>query len=45
MFIQCDTCNVWQHGGCVGIWADEEAPDSKSRCMARLNDRLLLREV
>ncbi|KAL7420776.1 Histone deacetylase complex subunit [Cryptotrichosporon argae] len=27
MMIQCDKCNVWQHGGCMGIWGDEEAPD------------------
>ncbi|KAJ9091435.1 hypothetical protein QFC21_007225 [Naganishia friedmannii] len=27
MMIQCDHCNVWQHGACVGIWGDEEAPD------------------
>ncbi|WVW84766.1 hypothetical protein I302_106801 [Kwoniella bestiolae CBS 10118] len=27
MMIQCDECNVWQHGECMGIWGDEEAPD------------------
>nr|ODN99812.1 hypothetical protein L204_02252 [Cryptococcus depauperatus CBS 7855] len=27
MMIQCDHCNVWQHGECMGIWGDEEAPD------------------
>lgn len=27
MFIQCDTCHVWQHGGCVGIMNDDETPD------------------
>lgn len=27
MMIQCDQCNVWQHGECMGIWGDEEAPD------------------
>ncbi|ORX37343.1 hypothetical protein BD324DRAFT_625760 [Kockovaella imperatae] len=27
MMIQCDSCNVWQHGPCMGIWGDEEAPD------------------
>ncbi|WVQ80701.1 hypothetical protein IAT38_002806 [Cryptococcus sp. DSM 104549] len=27
MMIQCDKCNVWQHGDCMGIWGDEEAPD------------------
>lgn len=31
--IQCDSCNVWQHGPCVGIWGDDEAPDGQSgRC-------------
>ncbi|OCF37237.1 hypothetical protein I317_00038 [Kwoniella heveanensis CBS 569] len=27
MMIQCDKCNVWQHGECMGIWEDWEAPD------------------
>ena len=27
MFIQCDKCHVWQHGGCVGIMNDDETPD------------------
>ncbi|KAI9634962.1 uncharacterized protein MKK02DRAFT_37837 [Dioszegia hungarica] len=27
LMVACDKCNVWQHGPCVGIWADEEAPD------------------
>jgi len=26
MFIQCDLCKVWQHGGCVGILDDNSAP-------------------
>lgn len=26
-FIQCDNCYVWQHGFCVGILNDEEAPE------------------
>ena len=26
-FIQCDTCKVWQHGGCVGIPYDSQNPD------------------
>jgi hypothetical protein len=30
MMIQCDQCNVWQHGPCMGIWDDEEAPDGES---------------
>jgi len=31
MMIQCDDCNVWQHGPCMGIWADDEAPDGASK--------------
>ena len=27
MFIQCDTCKVWQHGGCVGILNEEMSPE------------------
>ncbi|KAJ5833391.1 Zinc finger PHD-type [Penicillium riverlandense] len=27
MFIQCDSCKVWQHGGCVGIMDEETSPD------------------
>ena len=27
MMISCDTCNVWQHGPCMGIWGDDDAPD------------------
>nr|POF22212.1 putative histone deacetylase complex subunit cti6 [Quercus suber] len=27
MFIQCDGCGVWQHGGCVGIIEDDQTPD------------------
>ncbi|CEJ60192.1 hypothetical protein PMG11_08776 [Penicillium brasilianum] len=27
MFIQCDSCKVWQHGGCVGIMDEEMSPD------------------
>lgn len=34
MMIQCDHCNVWQHGACVGIWGDEEAPDGELRPLA-----------
>lgn len=26
-FIQCDNCHVWQHGYCVGIANDQEAPE------------------
>ncbi len=28
LFIQCDVCKVWQHGGCVGIMTDEMSPDN-----------------
>lgn len=27
MFIQCDLCKVWQHGGCVGIMDESTSPD------------------
>ena len=27
MFIQCDICKVWQHGGCVGILDETMSPD------------------
>ncbi|KAK4991635.1 Histone deacetylase complex subunit [Elasticomyces elasticus] len=27
-FIQCDSCSVWQHGGCVGIVDESSAPDT-----------------
>ncbi|KAF2818350.1 PHD-finger motif-containing protein-like protein [Ophiobolus disseminans] len=27
LFIQCDVCKVWQHGGCVGIMQEEASPD------------------
>ena len=27
MFIQCDSCKVWQHGGCVGIMDESMSPD------------------
>ncbi|KAH3906298.1 hypothetical protein HBH56_206400 [Parastagonospora nodorum] len=27
LFIQCDICKVWQHGGCVGIMSEEASPD------------------
>ena len=28
LFIQCDTCSVWQHGGCVGIFDEEKTPEN-----------------
>ena len=27
LFIQCDVCKVWQHGGCVGIMDVAMSPD------------------
>ena len=27
LFIQCDTCKVWQHGGCVSILDEPSVPD------------------
>ncbi|KAF2743321.1 hypothetical protein M011DRAFT_410818 [Sporormia fimetaria CBS 119925] len=27
LFIQCDTCHVWQHGQCVGIMDEASSPD------------------
>ena len=27
LFIQCDICKVWQHGGCVGIMDEAMCPD------------------
>ena len=27
LFIQCDMCKVWQHGGCVGILDEGATPD------------------
>ncbi|KUI54128.1 Putative histone deacetylase complex subunit cti6 [Cytospora mali] len=27
LFVQCDVCNVWQHGACVGIMSEESTPD------------------
>ena len=26
-FIQCDKCEVWQHGGCVGLFDESMSPD------------------
>ncbi|KAB8556621.1 hypothetical protein FH972_025658 [Carpinus fangiana] len=28
LFIQCDICKVWQHGGCVGIMDEAMCPDN-----------------
>lgn len=27
LFIQCDTCKVWQHGGCVGVMDETMNPE------------------
>lgn len=27
LFILCDGCSVWQHGGCVGIVDESQSPD------------------
>lgn len=27
LFVQCDVCNVWQHGACVGIMSEDTTPD------------------
>ena len=27
LFIQCDGCSVWQHGGCVGIVEESQSPE------------------
>ena len=27
LFIQCDSCKVWQHGGCVGIMEEAMSPE------------------
>lgn len=26
-FVQCDSCSVWQHGGCMGLLAEALLPD------------------
>lgn len=28
LFIQCDKCHVWQHGGCVGIMDESKSPEN-----------------
>ena len=28
LFIQCERCNVWQHGGCVGIMEEKDSPEN-----------------
>ena len=38
-FIQCDSCQVWQHGGCVGILDETQSPDKYfcERCRTDLH--------
>ncbi|KAI0267116.1 hypothetical protein BC834DRAFT_1026622 [Gloeopeniophorella convolvens] len=31
-FVQCEKCNVWQHGACMGIVHEEEARQSEYYC-------------
>ena len=28
LFIQCDTCETWQHGPCVGIMTNDATPEN-----------------
>ncbi|ODV88233.1 hypothetical protein CANARDRAFT_183242, partial [[Candida] arabinofermentans NRRL YB-2248] len=39
-FIQCETCSVWQHGYCVGIRDEENAPEKYwcEQCKPELHD-------
>ncbi|KAL2130826.1 hypothetical protein VTI74DRAFT_5918 [Chaetomium olivicolor] len=39
LFVQCDVCKVWQHGGCVGIMTEESSPDEYfcEQCRADLH--------
>jgi hypothetical protein len=41
LFIQCDGCSVWQHGGCVGIVEDSQTPDKYycEECKPKLHDQ------
>ncbi|KAK4561264.1 Histone deacetylase complex subunit [Recurvomyces mirabilis] len=40
LFIQCDGCSVWQHGGCVGIVEESQCPDKYycEECRPKLHD-------
>lgn len=40
LFIQCDGCSVWQHGGCVGIIEESQSPDKYycEECRPKLHD-------
>lgn len=39
-YIQCDSCNVWQHGGCVGIMDESTCPEEYTceQCCPGLHD-------
>lgn len=40
LFIQCDVCKVWQHGGCVGIMDEAHSPDDYfcEQCRPKLHE-------
>ncbi|KAK3722948.1 Histone deacetylase complex subunit [Vermiconidia calcicola] len=40
LFISCDGCSVWQHGGCVGIIEEAQVPDKYfcEECRPKLHD-------
>ncbi|RMZ14852.1 hypothetical protein D0860_01916 [Hortaea werneckii] len=41
LFIQCDGCSVWQHGGCVGIVEESLCPEKYycEECRPKLHDQ------
>jgi hypothetical protein len=42
LFIQCDDCQVWQHGGCVSIMEESAVPDNYycEECKPELHELL-----
>lgn len=40
LFISCDGCSVWQHGGCVGIVEERQVPDKYfcEECRPKLHE-------
>ena len=38
LMVQCDKCEAWQHGVCVGFKEEDEVPDNWfcARCEAKL---------
>lgn len=40
LFISCDGCSVWQHGGCVGIFEESQVPDKYycEECKPKLHE-------